>query len=177
MKTLTFLNIIFTLNACAQQSDTANTWQSKTRDLQFQYNNAWTLVPVSDDSTQLFVGVIDTRDGKSYIIQVFDDLPQEKLSNELYLTDTRNKMLKPNPKNKVIIEDSISFHGQIAYRQVFLMYTDKWGLLRQISHVIRTGKELITIQISYPTTESEATNETIPGQLIALDKSVKLNGK
>lgn len=177
MKILTFLNIIFTLSACAQQRDTLLTWQSKTRDLHFQYSTPWTLVSVSDDSTTLFVGLIDPRDGKSYIIQIFDDLPQEKLSNELYLTDTRNKMLKPNPKNKVIVEDTTPFHGQIAYRQVFLMYTDKWGLLRQISHVIRTGKELITIQISYPTTESAEYNEIIPGQLIALDNSVKLNGQ
>ena len=177
MKTLTFLNIIFTLTACAQQSDTSSTWQSKHRDLRFQYNSTWTLVQVRDDSTQLFVGVLDKRDGKSYIIQIFDDLPKEILSDEKYLTDTKNKMLQPNPKNRLIVEDSISFHAQTAYRQVFLMYTAKWGLLRQISHVIRTGKELITIQILYPTTESEATNETIPGQLIAFDKSVKLNGK
>ncbi len=80
-------------------------------------------------------------------------------------------------KNKVIVEDTISFHGQIGYRQFFLMYTDKWRLLRQISHVIRTGKELITIQISYPTTESAEHNEIIPGQLIALDNSVKLKSK
>ncbi len=176
MKTLISLYVIFTLLGCAQAQDSVNIWKSNHRDLHFEYQTPWTLVPALDITSQTLVGVIDNKDGKSYIIQFFDDVPKERLSNENYLNGIKQTMLQPNPKNKLILEDSVLFHEQKSYRQIYLMYTEKWGLLKQFNYVIRTGKELITVQILFPTKELGASND-IPSQLVEFDKLVKLNGQ
>ncbi len=177
MKTLISLYVLFTFLACGQGKDNPITWKSKFRDLQFNFQHPWTLVPVLDSAAHTFVGVIDMKDGKSYIIQFFDDVSKERLSDESYMNGIKQTMLQPNPKNKLITEDSVLFHEQKSHRQTYLMFTEKWGLLKQFNYVIRTGKELITVQMLYPTNEQDAVNDPIPLQLVAFDKQVKLNGR
>lgn len=177
IKNLFILIILFIQFACSQPADSIKTWQSKNRDLSFKYSTPWELVPVLDIKKQTMVGVIDQSDGKSYIIQYFDDVPTYRLSTQQYLNGIKKTMLQPNPKNNLLLEDSLVFHNHITYRQVYLMYTEKWGLLKQYQYVIRTGKEMITVQILFPTTESAAKHQDIPQQLLDFDKSVKLNGQ
>ena len=176
MKTLVILYLLLSLGACGQQNDSVKTWQSEFREIQFQYTAPWVLLPTLDIKNRTLVGVIDMKDGKSYIIQCFDDLPKEKLSDNEYLNGIKKTMLEPNPKNKLLSEDSVFFHNQVSYRQVFLMYTIKWGVLKQINYLIRNGKDAITLQILYPTTEIDATTQNIPELLTQFDKLVKLNG-
>jgi hypothetical protein len=176
MKPLILLYILFSLGACGQQKESVKTWQSRFRDIKFQYTSPWTLVPALDIKDQTLVGVIDMKDGKSYIIRCFDDLSKEKLNDNDYLAGIKKTMLEPNPKNKLLSEDSIYFHNQISFRQVFLMYTEKWGLLKQISYLLRNGKDAITIQISFPTTEIDVSTQITPDVLTQFDKLVKLNG-
>ena len=176
MKTLTLLYLLLSLGACGQQNDSIKTWHSEFRNIQFQYTSPWVLVPALDIKTQTLIGVIDMKDGKSYIIRCFDDLPKEKLSDKNYLAGIKKTMLEPNPKNKLLSEDSVYFHNQISFRQVFLMYTDRWGLLKQINYLVRNGKDAITVQILYPTTEIDALTQLTPDLLTQSDKLVKLNG-
>jgi hypothetical protein len=176
MKTLMLLYLLLSLGACGQRADSVKIWKSEFRNIQFQYTSPWVLLPALDIKTQTLAGVIDMKDGKSYIIRCFDDLPKEKLSDKDYLAGIKKTMLEPNPKNKLLSEDSVFFHNQISFRQVFLMYTIRWGLIKQTNYLIRNGKDAITLQILYPTSEIDALTQVTPDILIQFDKLVKLNG-
>ncbi len=176
MKFSIVILLLISLNSCAQQSDSSQYWKSSHRNLKIQYGSPWILMPALDIKSQTLVGVIDNQDGKSYIIQYFDDVPQENLSTNQYLAGVKKTMLEANPKNKILAKDSLLFHGHTAHAQTFLMHTIKWGMLKQISYVIRTGTELITVQICFPTNEPDAQKERIPEQLVLFDKMVKING-
>jgi len=175
MKTLIILYLLFSQTTYGQQKARSQAWVSNHRNLSIQLFYPWTLMPILDTKTQTLVGVIDTSDGKSYIIQFFDDLPVEKLTNERYFSGIKKTMLEADGKNKVITEDSVLFHGKFAYRQTFLMYTKKWGILKQENYVIRTGLELISVQILFPFSENASSQKT-PQLLSEFDLSVKLNG-
>jgi hypothetical protein len=176
-RSILVFTILFNLSCGRVTKQTPQLWESKERKISFQCYAPWTLLPTLDTKTTTMTGVIDNSDGKSYIIHITDDVPKEKLSDESYFGGVRKTMLQANSKNRLIKEDSIPFHGQIFHRQAYFMHTDNWGLLKQISFVKRTGKEFYSIQVAFPTQESDSIDITIPPHLIEFDKGVKVDGK
>lgn len=154
---------------------TSQFWESKQRKISFQYYSPWTLLPTIDKKSETVTGVIDNNDGKSYVIHITDDISKEKLSDTIYFNGVKKTMLQPNIKNRLIKEDSILFRGQIFHRQIYFMHTKNWGLLKQLIFVKRTGKDFYSIQISFPTQESDSIDITIPKQLTEFDNGVKTN--
>jgi hypothetical protein len=174
MRPRILISLLFSLTACGQTKDSISLWKSAHRKLRFEYYSPWILLPSLDTKAKTLTGVIDYRDGKSYIIQITDDIPSTQLDNKSYYEGVKKTMLQANENNKLLIEDSILFHGNIAHRQVFLMNTVQWGLLKQISLVRRTGIEFISVQINFPTTKDNILVDSIPIQIIEFDKKVKL---
>jgi hypothetical protein len=174
MRPRILISLLFSLSACEQAKDSISLWKSDHRQVHFEYNSPWTLLPTLDTKAKTLTGVIDYRDGKSYIIQITDDIPLTQLDNKSYYEGAKKTMLQANANNRLLIEDSILFHGNVAHRQVFLMNTVKWGLLKQISLVRRTGIEFISVQINFPITENNSLTDSIPDQIIQFDKKAKL---
>lgn len=170
-------SFLFIFAACGSGQDSTSKWQSQYRKLSFQYSKPLTLLPTSDRKEKTLTGVIDKSDGKSYVIQVTDDISKERLNDSMYYEGVKETMLNANFKNKLLNEDSIPFHGRIAHRQVFLMYTDNWGYLKLVGLIIRTGVEFISIQISFPTTEKNAAIEPTPEILVKFDKDLSFTLK
>jgi hypothetical protein len=170
---LTFFLIL--LSSCGQSQDSISSWTCESRILTFSLYKPWTKLPTLDTKEKTLTGVIDNSDGKSYIIQITDDIPQSRLSDKTYFEEVKQTMLKPNEKNKLVSEDTWMFHNMPTHRQTFLMYTDKWGLLKQINYVFRNGVEFISVQILFPVDEASYLKDSIPEALVKFDKTVKIN--
>src|SRR5437763_1536103 len=144
---------------------TSQFWESKERKISFLYYSPLTLLPTLDKKSETLTGVIDNNDGKSYVVHIGDDISKEKFNDKAYFNDIKRTMIRPNLKNRLIKEDSITFHGQIFHRQIYFMYTPNWGLLKQLIFVRRTGTEFYSIQISFPTQESDSVDTDLPKQV------------
>jgi hypothetical protein len=172
----TLISILSILSSCGQSDGTTTSWRSDYRNLSVSFTNPWRKLPSLDTKEQTLIGVIDYSDGKSYIIKITDDTPQEKLTDNQYYEGAKKIMLAPNQKNKVLSESDTIFHGTTVHKIVFLMYTDKWGLMKQQTLIERDGKEFFSIQILYPVEEEEY-DKPVPGSILQLDKSILINGK
>jgi hypothetical protein len=177
MKLQFLIFLLFSFSTCGQTKDEETIWRSAHRQLSFGYKSPWTLLPTIDIKEKTLTGVIDKKDGKSYIIQVTDDMPLSQIDNRTLYEAAKNKMLSAHEKNKLLAEDSVLFHGQMTHRQIYLMNTDKWGLLKQVSLMKRTGVEFISVQICFPTTEATCMTDTMPAQTLEFDKNIKILGK
>jgi len=177
MKLNSLIFFFLTLCSCGQSQDSTSNWICENRPLSFNLYKPWTKLPTLDTKEKTLTGVIDNSDGKSYIIQITDDIPQNRLSNKKYFEGVKAAMLKPNAKNKLLSEDTLTFHNMPAHRQTYLMYTDKWGLLKQINYVVRNGIQFISVQILFPTDELSYLKDSIPNELLQFDNTVKINSK
>lgn len=177
MKSYYLTSLLFTLSFCGQVEYNSTTWKSSNRNLSFDYSDPWSILPTMDAKEKTLTGVIDKRDGKSYVIHITDDTPQEKLGNKVYFDGIKQKMFQANERNRLISEYDTTFHGMKAHCQIYLMYTNKWGLLKQVSYTVRTGIEFASVQILFPTTEENAVKEPIPSQIVEFDKILRVNLK
>lgn len=172
MKFLILKLFLFCYSATlAQQAGGLKTWSSDHRKLSFQYFSPWTLLPSLDTKSKTLAGVIDKSDGASYIIQITGDVSLDKLSNDSYYDYVKEKMLSAHKQNKILLEDNINFHNKRFHRIIFMLHT-KWGLLKEISLINRTGIECTSIQISFPANENSV--HDLPVKLKQLDKKVNL---
>ena len=167
--------LIMTTSSCGQSSD-SSTWKSSHRLLSFAYKDPWKRLPTLDTEKETLTGVIDYSDGKSYVIKIGHDVSKEKLPDNTYYANVKETMLAPNAANRLLFEGDTVFHSQQSHRLDFLMNTDKWGWMRQVSIIRRDGKEFFSVQISYPIRQEEIYKE-IPDEIIEFDKSVRLNNK
>ena len=177
MKPFLLTLLLFTLSYCGQIQNSPTEWKSVNRILSFEYANPWSILPTLDTKGKTLTGVIDKRDGKSYVIQITDDVAKGKLSDEAYFDGVKQTMLQANKKNMLIAESDTTFHGMKAHSQSYLMYTQKWGLLKQVSFVIRTGIEFVSVQILFPIIDEGAATKSIPLQLVEFDRTVRLEPK
>lgn len=180
MKTLQilFFFLIITISSCSQESsdnsNSYNIWESNFHDFYIEYNSSWSIIePTLDTKEKLLFAIIDNSDGKSYVVKIAPDLHQNMLSNKNYYQSTKEQMLAANPKNKLIQESEKYLHGKEFHEQTYLMYTKKWGLLKQHALIHRTGKKMFSIQYCYPIKSESDANIEIPLEIIKLDGNVK----
>ncbi len=172
---LTSLTLLISCNG--QDTIKANIIQCTEHDIVINYQNPWTKLPGLDSKKQSLAGVIDYSNGTSYFIKVTQDVSKEKISDEDYFAYTRDMMLKENSKNKLLEEKEIEFHGEKYFRQIFLMYTKRWGLLKHYYSGRRSGDYYYGIQISFPVTEENSIDARLPEAIVLLDKNVLIDGK
>lgn len=169
--------MVFGLSCSGQGQKRPTRWESTIRDLSFEYSAQWSILPTLDTKEKTITGVIDYSDGKSYVIQITPDASIEKLSDELYFESIKKTMLEANSENELMEENDTTFHGMKAHSQVFLMYTKKWGFMKQVSYVIRTGVEFVSVQILFPVTKGNASTAPMPFQIVEFDRTVKVKPK
>ncbi|MDH4471343.1 MAG: hypothetical protein QE487_01980 [Fluviicola sp.] len=148
-------------------------WQSKYHNLKANYSSEWSLLPGIDKENKVIFGLIDKTDGKSYLVKIAEDVSKEDLPDEDYYLAFKEMVLNENPKNKLLSEQDVDFHGSNYHRLEFLIYTEKWGLLKQYAYVNRPGDFIIGVQLSYPVAEDKS-NAEMPESMIELDKNVVL---
>jgi hypothetical protein len=162
--------------ACSQNARTQKSWSSKYRELSFTYESPWQLLPAMDLPEKTLAGVIDKADGTSYLIQIGDDVSKERLTDAEYYEGVRNIMLNDNSKNRLILEDDTIYHGVRAHRQVFVLEAKHWGTMSQVTYIIRSEKEYMSVQISYPHTKQTSIGR-LPENLSRFDETVRLRVK
>jgi len=168
-----FFILVNLLQSCTgQNSDSISIWQSKYHNFKASYSSLWTLLPSYDTEEKTIFGVIDKKDGKSYIVKITKDVSKEELPDTDYYEYFKETMLKENPNNKFLGEQDIQFHGENYHGLEFLMHTEKWGILKQYAYIKRQGDFLTGIQVSYPILEND-TNTEMPLSLKELDKNIK----
>ena len=177
MKSYLLIILLFELSCSGQNHKSLTKWESSIRALAFEYESPWSILPTLDTKEKTLTGVIDNRDGKSYIIQITPDASKEELSDVLYFENVKKTMLGANSRNELLEENDTTFHGMSAHSQVYLMYTKKWGLLKQVSFVIRTGVEFVSVQILFPVTKENSSTNSLPIQLVEFDRTVKVEPK
>ena len=111
MKHCLLVSLFFALTCCAQLGNKPANWKSVYREITFDYSDPWSLLPTLDTKEKTLSGVIDNRDGKSYIIHITDDVSKGQLSDEVYFKGIEQTMLRAKiPK---ILELSLSFFFNI----------------------------------------------------------------
>ena len=160
------------------QYDKPKKWKSAYHDISFEYNYLWTHVESSDLPEVMEVGVVDEKDGKSYFIQSFTDLPDgQDIYEEKYLELVKKNILKSNVKNKLLSEEKLIFHGEEYHRMIFLTFSNKFGVIKSEIYNRQQGAKKYAIQISYPVDEEDAEITIMPRDLYLIDKTVKIDGK
>lgn len=117
------------------------------------------------------------NDGKSCIVQLMKDISYDSLSNDRYYDHAKKIMLQPDERNKLLTENDTLYHGKSFHQMVFLMYTEKWGLLKMVSLIRRTEIECCTVQICFPVSENRIDQSDMPASLRELDKHIMINGQ
>jgi hypothetical protein len=145
--------------------------------MSIEYYPPWTLIPAMDTKEKTKIGLVDLHDGKSYIIQMMADVSKDSLTDASYYEYSKQLMLQPDKRNKLLFENDTIYHGHSFRQMVFLMFTEKWGLLKMVSLIRRTGKECCTVQISFPVSEKKANERDVPAQLRELDEHIRINEK
>jgi len=173
----TFVVFLFFTVSCNGQDSAAKKIDCKHHDIVISYTKPWTMLSGLDTKEQSLIGVIDYRDGASYIIKVTQDVSKGELSDEVYFSHIRDIMLKENPENKLLEEKEADFHGKIYHRQIFLLHTKKWGLLKHYYSGLRSGDYYYGVQVSFPVTKENAAVAQWPEKLVVLDKNVLIAGQ
>ena len=140
-----------------------------------EYYEPWKLIPALDTKAKTLAGIIDKNDGKLYIVQLMKDISYDSLSNDKYYEHTKSQMLNPDERNKLLTENDTLYHGKNFHQMVFVMYTQKWGLLKMVSLIKRTEIECCTVQICFPVSEDDIEKSDIPASLRELDKRIIIN--
>lgn len=152
-------------------------WESEHSKVSFNYNDPWTILPTMDTKDKTISGVIDMKDGRTYIIQVDVDIPKTELSDENFYIALKINNINANAKNKFIKEDDLPFHGETFHRQIFYIHNKKWGIQKQLNYGRRTGKKYYSVTMAFPSKENDTVDLFIPSELIEFDKGVKIEGK
>lgn len=177
LKIILLLTSILIINCKGEPPKVDEIWTSEYYNLSARYKTPWCRLPGFDTNDRILFGLIDTADGKSYIIKIANDAPQNILTDSNYFNLIRDKMLDENINNELIDECDTLFHNKLFHRQIYLMYTERWGLLKQYANIIRTGDKMISVQISFPVDEKNKMTSYIPKPLIDLDKNIKIDEK
>ena len=80
-------------------------------------------------------------------------------------------MLAPNNLNRIVFEGDTVWHSRKMRRLIFLMNSEKWGLMKEEVLVNRDRKQTIRLEISYPINSAEE-NKFIPESTLQFDKNV-----
>lgn len=150
-------------------------WKSKYHRLEVEYSSPWIKFPERDNYDETLFSLLDPRNGTSYVIKIMDDVSTNVLSNDSYYEANMNMVLESNMENQLLSENDITFHGKIYHRQIFLIHTLKWGLLKQFANFHRNGEHLYSILMSFPVDEENAHTAQLPHSLVALDRKVRIN--
>lgn len=164
---------LITLTAIARDITTPAIWKSKFRKLSFEYAHPWELLPSYETNEETLVSIVDKTDRASYIIRMGDDVSQEESSNKEYYQEIKQNILEAHKENKLIKEDDIIFKNQRMHRMMFLLHTEKYGQLRSVSLIKRTGREVILLQISNPVKALTTLTDTFPSKMLLFNE--KLN--
>jgi hypothetical protein len=178
-KILIFLIFLGCGNKISNTSNSENSiWESQFNQIKIEYSNEWEIIkPLIDKTDKTVIGIIDKTDGKSYVIKVTQDVPQEKLSDEDYYEFTRKQMLESHPDNKLIGEKQKQVYNKSFNEMRFEMNTKQWGKLIQHVLIHRTGEKIIGLQISFPYTKELDSNGELPKQLQSLQNGILINEK
>ncbi|MBI1837958.1 MAG: hypothetical protein HYR91_11910 [Flavobacteriia bacterium] len=177
MKIIIILLCVTIMNCCISQNTKQQIWKSQFYNLNVKYDSLWSLIPSLDTKEKTLFGLIDKKDGKSYIIKIVNDVPKSQLSDSTYFQATKDMMLKENQKNMLLEEKDTLIHGKKFHSMEFILYTSKWGLLKQYGLISRDGNKIISIQISFPVNEDQKTTTYFPESLIELDKGITIEEK
>jgi hypothetical protein len=177
MKKIIILLCLTILNSCFSQNDKKQFWKSQYYNINVKFDSIWTPISNQDTKEKTLFGLMDKNDGKSYIIKIVNDVPKSQLSDSVYYQSTKNLMLQENQKNLLIEEKDTLVHGRNFHCMVFVLYTAKWGLLKQYALISRDGNKMISIQMSFPVNEEQKNTLYFPKSLIELDNGIKIKGK
>lgn len=154
---LLIMSMTFLFFSCsAQKTDSLKNepvlqiWKSKFYSVSLSYDSTWSKMPVLDSKEKILFGLIDKKDGKSLLLKIAEDVPQKTLSDSLYFKATKEQMLNANSRNKFLGESDTVLDGKEFHVLMFEMQTSKWGVLKQYGFIFRDGKNMISIQLSYP---------------------------
>lgn len=173
----TLLLPIFILSCSHQINSDNSTWKSEHHPLEIQFSTPWELIASVSSEKKTVCGLIDKTDGKSVAIKISNDVSQELLSNADYYASTTEQMLAANVKNERVDEREVQFHGETYYRQIFIMHTDKWGVLQQHAYTRRDGEHCYSVQFSFPIQDHSPKDFVLPKSILDLDKNIRINNK
>jgi len=158
----------------AKASDTPVTWKSDYQDLQITYFAPWVKIGSLDNGVKLVFGLIDQNNGQSYVIKINEISQIVEQTLEEYYAEVISHMLLSNEDNQFLEENEASLFDEAFYQFVFLLHTEKWGILKSHIFIRRTEKFNYAVQMSYPVDESEARTAVIPDELMELTKTTIL---
>lgn len=173
------LMVFIVLSGCINKSsDRVSSWVSRYHDIEISYKSPWSLMsPSIDTEEKTLLVIMDSKDGASYIIKATNDIYQDQLTNEEYYKYIENAMLNEDSRNKLLKDEDKYFHGRKFHHQIYLLYTKKWGVMKQHALVLRDDNKMYSVQISYPVKENDFNLNNEPKKIKQLDSSVKILGK
>lgn len=153
------------------------TWSSKHRELEVTYSEPWSKIASLDLRKKTLFGLIDNTDGKSYLIKITPDVSQEELSDEQYYSAFTELTLAKNEQNVLLEENDTIFHGQHFHQFIFVLHTEKWGVLKEHALIRRADGVMSGFQLAYPIKAEDSKTATMPEQLVELDKNILYESK
>lgn len=166
------------LFSCSGSLSGANkkTWKSPQHQLEVTYAHPWEVIHSVSSPKETIFGLIDNSDGKSYVIKIAQDVSQELLSDQDYISSIQGQMLSQDSHNRLILTGETPFHGQTYNHLVFIMHTKKWGVMAQHAFTLRSEGLAYSAQISYPV-QSDVEAMNWPEALKELNDQILILGK
>lgn len=158
-------------------SSSSQKWKSNFHSFKAEYDSPWELIPSLSTKEKTVFGLIDKSDGKSYIVKITNDVSKDVLSDADYYEASKELMLNANNQNTLVDERDVKFHDEYFHRQVFVMHTDKWGVLLQHAFTRRTGELAYSVQISYPLKEGDSEKLELPKLITELDQNIRIGNE
>ena len=110
-------------------------------------------------------------------MKITNDVSKDLLSDADYYKASKELMLNANNQNTLVDELDVKFHGEYFHRQVFVMHTDKWGVLIQHAFTRRTGQLAYSVQISFPSNKGDSEKLDLPKLLTELDQNIRIGNE